>query len=149
MSRLVRGGVPVMPGVTLGMLIAFTHEEGRHPRPDKRGSIAADAEDALVRLGRLFASSGPGEQAVGETRAHEPDEPPAIAAARRLAAAMRDRITTLLARARGRAGGEGTAAGPLPVRHRGTVVGSEESMRREALRRGGTYVHAARATLRE
>lgn len=158
-TRLVRGAVPVMPGVTLGTFIAFTHEEGMHPRPDKRGSIAPDAEHALVSLRQLVTAAGPDGRLNGRRTDPAPGEPvigpgvpdpPAIAAARRLAAAMRDGLAALLARARGRAGGcEGAAAGPLPVRHRGTAIGSEESLRNEALRRRGTCVHSARATLRE
>jgi hypothetical protein len=148
-SRLVLGAVPVMTGVTLGALIAFTDQEGRLARPDKRGSIAADAEPALLALGRLFPTPGPGQGAFGDSGDQGQGESPAITAARRLSVAMRDGVAALLARARAGASGDGAVAEPLPVRHRGTAIGSEEAMRSEAIRRRGTRVQALRATLRE
>ncbi len=174
-SRLVNGAVPVIHGVTLGMLIGLADREGRYQRPDKSGYIASNAEAAIASLRRGFldelpaASNDTGEDKPTAVR-HASDTPnlrkaadddaarsPAIAAALELNRDMRSKITALAATAyaarddpseaerHGRAHG---SHAPIAMSSRGTAFGSRESLVGEAQRRGGTSVHAVRPQLR-
>jgi hypothetical protein len=174
-SRLVDGAVPVIRGMTLGMLIGLADREGRYQRPDKSGYIASNAEAAIASLRRGFLDEPPAAAAsdTGEDKPtavrHASDTPnlrkaaddeaarsPAIAAALQLTRDVRSQITALAATARAarddpseaeRRGRAQTHA-PIAMASRGTAFGSRESLVGEAQRRGGTSVHAVRPQLR-
>lgn len=159
-TRLVRGAVPVIPGVTLGMLISLADQEGRHARPDKQGSIARDAEPAVAMLRRMFVrDEGNADQCVAERGPPRPraastsDQPgPAppvrtMDAARSLADELRARIEAIF-KSSVRSASSDTKPTAL-VSLRGTASGSPESLRAEAARRRGTCVHAVRPQRRE
>ncbi len=168
MTRLVDGAVPVIPGMTLGMLIDFVDEEGRHPRPDKRGSIARSSERAIVSLRREFLIESDGAQGT-EQREGRSDADlaaaadadaatlPVIAVARKLAASVRSGIAKLVscvmqsAPPEARASDQNDSAAephqPITMTPRGSAFGTRESLATEAARRGGTSVHALRMQL--
>ncbi len=169
-SRLVDGAVPVIPGMTLGMLIDFVDEEGRHPRPDKRGSIARGAERAIVSLRREFLIESDGAQGteqregrsdddLARAAAADPDAAtlPVIAVARKLTASVRSGIAKLVssvmpsvpseAHASGQNGSAKEPHQPIAMTPRGSAFGTRESLAAEAARRGGTSVHAVRMQL--
>ncbi len=159
-TRLVCGAVPVIPGVTLGTLIALADQEGRHARPDKRGAIARDAEPALATLRRMFVRDEGDADRCGAERG--PTEPRSesisdwagpsplvrtIDAAKALADELRDRIDAIF-KSSVRPAPSDTKQTAL-VSLRGTVSGSPESLSAEAARRRGTCVHAVRPQHRE
>jgi hypothetical protein len=174
-SRLVDGAVPVIPGMTLGMLIDFADEEGRHPRPDKRGSIARGAERAIVSLRREFLVESDGAQGterregrsdadLAAVAADEADAAtlPVIAVARKLAASVRSGIAKLVSCVMPSVPSEARASAhndsatndsetgphqPIAMTPRGSAFGTRESLAAEAARRGGTSVHAVRMQL--
>ncbi len=173
-SRLVDGAVPVIRGMTLGMLIGLADREGRYQRPDKSGYIASNAEAAIASLRRGFldelpaASNDTGEDKPATAR-HASDTPdlrkaadddaarsPAIAAALRLTRDMRSQITALAATvcaarddpSEAERHGRAQTNAPIAMSSRGTAFGSRESLVGEAQRRGGTSVHAVRPQLR-
>jgi hypothetical protein len=171
-SRLVDGAVPVIPGMTLGMLIDFADEEGRHPRPDKSGAIARSSERAIVSLRREFLDEVEGDGEKGaENRASRSHADltaaaaadsyaathPVVAVARKLAASVRSAVAKLVSsvtpsvlsesRASGRNGSATEPHQPIAMTPRGSAFGTRESLRAEAARRGGTSVHAVRLQL--
>ncbi len=168
-TRLVGGAVPVVRGVTLGVLLALADAEGRHPRPDKRGSIAKDAEPAILILRKAYLGDGPSIAALGVP--HQPSDADApadataseaITSARRLADALRERVAELVARVwRPTSDGGGAADTPsaasgaatehktIAVTQRGSVFGSRPALDAETARRGGSRVHVVRPQLRE